>query len=92
MQVDELQARISRPLPLSQREARVFPVEPSISRFGVAANDLLTRMDEMLKATVRIIEIAELPGVSKRAYQIADEPGFPASVGARGTEPFVGSA
>jgi len=42
-------------------------------------------MDEMLKATVRIIEIAELPGVvSKRAYQIADEPSFPASVGREG--------
>jgi hypothetical protein len=81
MQVDELQASISRPLPLSNREARVFPVEPSISRFGVAANDLLTRMDEMLKATVRIIEIAELVGVShQQANKIADAPGFPGPV------------
>jgi hypothetical protein len=36
-------------------------------------------MDEMLKATVRIIEIAELVGVIKqRAHQIAEEKGFPA--------------
>jgi hypothetical protein len=63
-QVDELQASISRPLPLSHREARVFPVEPSISGFAVAANDLLARMDEMPKATVRIIEIAELLGLA----------------------------
>ena len=74
-QVDELQASASRPLPLSHRKARVFPVEPSIARFGVAANDLLTRMDEMPKATVRIIEIAELLGVShQRASKIAEEP------------------
>jgi hypothetical protein len=70
MQVDELQATISRPLPLSHREARVFSVEPSIGRFGVAANDLLTGMDEMLKATVRInetpIESLGLPFVPDR--------------------------
>jgi hypothetical protein len=81
MQVDELQASISRPLPLSHREARVFPVERSISGFGVAANDLLTRMDEILKATVRIIEIAELVGVSdQQANKIVDAPGFPGPV------------
>jgi hypothetical protein len=75
MQVDKLQASISRPLPLSHREARVFPVEPSISGFGVAANDLLTRMDETLKATFRIIEIAELVGVSnQRAHQMKEPP------------------
>ena len=35
--------------------------------------------------TVRIIEIAELLGVSKqRAHQIADEPSFPAPVGRQG--------
>ena len=35
--------------------------------------------------TVRIIEIAELLGVSKqRAHQIADEPSFPAPVGREG--------
>jgi len=33
----------------------------------------------MLKATVRIIEIAELVGVTKqRAHEIAEEEGFPA--------------
>jgi hypothetical protein len=38
-------------------------------------------MDEMLKATVRIIEIAELVGVShQQANKIADAPGFPSPV------------
>jgi hypothetical protein len=46
--------------------------------FGPTANDVLTRMAEMLKATIRLVEIAELLGVSKqRAHQIADESGFP---------------
>jgi hypothetical protein len=36
---------------------------------GVAANDLLTRTDEMAKATVRIIEIAELLGVESSTSQ-----------------------
>jgi hypothetical protein len=40
------------------------PLSTSISGFAVAANDLLTRMDEMPKATVRIIEIAELLGLA----------------------------
>ena len=45
----------------------------------------------VLVKTVRIVEIAELLGVSKqRAHQIADDPGFPAR--APGTEPAVGSA
>lgn len=35
----------------------------------------------MRKTTVRLVEIAELLGVTKqRAHQLADEPGFPAPV------------
>lgn len=35
----------------------------------------------MAPRTVRLVEIAELLGVSKqRAHQIADEPGFPAPI------------
>ena len=35
--------------------------------------------------TVRLVEIAELLGVSKqRAHQLVDEPGFPAPVGRDG--------
>jgi len=47
----------------------------------LAANNLLTRMAEMPKATVRIIEIAELLDVCKqRAHQLAAEDGFPEPV------------
>ena len=46
-----------------------------------------------MKATVRIIEIAELVGVShQQANKIADAPGFPSPVRTRGIEPVVGSA
>jgi predicted DNA-binding transcriptional regulator AlpA len=39
----------------------------------------------MAKSTVRIVEIAELLGVShQRASKIADQPGFPAPVGREG--------
>ena len=42
-------------------------------------------MTENPSKTVRIVEIAELLGVSKqRAHQIADEPSFPAPVGREG--------
>jgi hypothetical protein len=42
---------------------------------------------------VRLVEIAELLGVSKqRAHQIADEPDFPAPVGRDGRGAPVGSA
>jgi predicted DNA-binding transcriptional regulator AlpA len=49
---------------------------------GATAKNLLTKKETMTKAaTVRLIEIAELLGVSKqRAHQIADELGFPSPV------------
>ena len=53
--------------------------------FGPTANDVLTRLAEMSKATIRLVEIAELLGVSKqRAHQIVDEQSFPAPVGREG--------
>jgi hypothetical protein len=43
--------------------------------------------------TVRVIDIADLLGVShQRASKIVDEPGFPRSGRTRGTEPAMGSA
>jgi predicted DNA-binding transcriptional regulator AlpA len=44
-----------------------------------------TRVTRPSSNGVRVIEIAELLGVSKqRAHQIADEPGFPTPVGREG--------
>jgi hypothetical protein len=47
----------------------------------------------MPRATVRIIEIAEILGVSKqRAHQIAEEKSFPAPGRTRRTRPIVEAA
>ena len=59
MQVDELQATISRPLP-SHREARYSP----LSRRSAGWCCCKRCRQPTMKATVRIIEIAELVGVS----------------------------
>jgi predicted DNA-binding transcriptional regulator AlpA len=80
-----LRLAFDRQLGSTNSHARQLPIMPSTSRFAVAANNLLTRMAEMPKVTVRIVEIAEILGLSKqRASKIADSGGFPAPVGRNG--------
>jgi hypothetical protein len=70
--------------------ARQLSVIPSTSRFAVAANNLLTSMAEMPKVTVRIVEIAEILGLSA-SEQDRRERGFPCSCRSQRAEPIVGS-